>query len=107
MRQLFDHWQSLTELHRISALGTRLCFYSFDKKLESTTPPLRLTTIPRNEAYVNDIVPVDRWDTDILSDDGYNRFMKVCDHVRALAVAEGVWLFFICMITLLTSAQAR
>jgi hypothetical protein len=87
LRQLFD--QSLTELHGISALGTRLCFYCLDKNSESTTPP----PIPRNEAYVNDTAPVDRWDADILTDDGYNRFMKVTEHVRALAVAEGVCLF--------------
>ena len=35
-RQLYD--QSLSELRGISALGTKLCFFSLDKKLESLTP---------------------------------------------------------------------
>lgn len=87
LRQFFD--QSLTELHGISALGLRLCFYCLEKNSETTTPP----SIPRNDAYVNDTAPADRWDADILTDDGYNHFMKLAEHVRVLAVAEGVWLF--------------
>jgi len=82
LRQLFD--QSLTELHGISALGTRLCFYCLDKAAESVTPP----PIHRGAAYVNDTAPADRWDADILTDDGYNRFMDVVEHVRALAAVE-------------------
>jgi hypothetical protein len=84
LRQLFD--QSLTELHGVSALGTRLCFYCLDKNTESLTPPL----IPRNAAYVNDTAPADRWDADVLTDNGYNRFMNIVDYVRALTAAEGV-----------------
>ena len=44
LRQLFD--QSLAELHWISTLGTRLCFYCLDKNPESLTP------LAPNAAYV-------------------------------------------------------
>ena len=84
LRQLYD--QSLSELRGISALGTKLCFYSLDKSLESLTP----LAIPRNEAYINDTAPVARWDSDMLTDNGYDRFMGVCNEVKALAAAEGV-----------------
>jgi hypothetical protein len=84
LRQLFD--QSLTELHGISTLGTRLCFYCLDKNTESLTP----RPIPQNAAYVNDTAPADRWDADILTDDGFNRFMNIVEHVKALAAVEGV-----------------
>ena len=84
LRQLYD--QSLSELHGISALGTKLCFYSLNKSLESLTP----LAIPRNETYINDTAPVDCWDSDILTDNGYNRFKGVCDKVKALATVEGV-----------------
>ena len=30
--------------------------------------------------------------TDLLTDDGYNRLMQVAEHVRTLAAAEGVWI---------------
>jgi hypothetical protein len=92
LRQLYD--QSLSELRGISALGTKLCFYSLDKSLESLTP----IAIPRNDAYINDTAPVDRWDLDVLTDDGYNRFMDVCNEVKDLAIVEGVWLFFFILI---------
>ncbi|KIM78059.1 hypothetical protein PILCRDRAFT_11507 [Piloderma croceum F 1598] len=84
LRQLFD--QSLTELHGISALGTRLCFYCLDKNTESLTP----RPIPQIAAYINDTAPADRWDADILTDDGFNRFMNIVEHVKALAAVEGV-----------------
>ena len=87
LKQLFD--QSLTELHGISALGTRVCFYCLNKSTESVTPP----PIPHNTVYVNDTAPADRWDADILTDDGYDCFMNIVRHVGALAAVEGATLF--------------
>ena len=64
LRLLYDRDQSPSELHGISALGTKNCFHSLDKSLESLTP----LAIPRKEAYINDnTAPVDRWDSDILT----------------------------------------
>jgi hypothetical protein len=84
LTQLFD--ESLSELHGISALGTRLCFYCLDKNTESLTPPF----IPRISAYINDVTPAHLWDTDILTDEGYNRFMGFVQRIKALATNEGV-----------------
>jgi hypothetical protein len=92
LRQLFG--QSLTKLHGISALGTRLCFYY---------PSL----IPRNAAYINDTAPADRWYADILADDGYNRFMNIVEHVRALATAECVWPFLLVLLIRLMLAPVK
>jgi hypothetical protein len=50
------------------------------------TPP----PVPWDFAYVNDVAPGHRWDTDILTPDGYNRFMNVVEHVRDRAAIEGV-----------------
>jgi hypothetical protein len=50
------------------------------------TPP----PIPQNAAYVNDTAPADRWDADILTANGYNRFMNIVEQVKALAAVEGV-----------------
>jgi hypothetical protein len=81
LRQLFD--QSLTELHGISALGTKLCL---DTNTESLTPPL----IPQNAAYINSTTPANCWDADILTDNGYNHFMNIVEHIKALAAVEAV-----------------
>ena len=97
LRQVYD--QSFSELRGISALGTKLrvCFYSLDKNLESIILVTSLA-IPRNEAYINDTAPVDGWNSDTLTDDGYKRFMGVCEEVKTLAAVEatlkGMWPFF-------------
>ena len=85
MRELFD--RGLSEVHGISALGTKLCFYCLDKKAESLTPLF----IPRDPAYIKDVAPAHLWDTDLLTDDGYDRFMGIVQRVKARAVDEGVY----------------
>ena len=90
LRELFDD-QSMSGLYGISALGTRLSFYCLDTGInaESVTPPFRV--IPRNPAaasytYANNVAPAHLWGTDILTDDGYDRFMGFVQHIKALAV---------------------
>lgn len=82
LRQLYD--QSLSELRGISALGTKLCFYSLDKSLESLTP----LAIPRNEAYINDTAPVARWDSDIL---GMTASWEFVTKLRLLLLLRVCW----------------
>ena len=84
MRELFD--QSISEVHGISALGTKLCFYCLDKKAESLTPRF----IPRDTAYIKDVAPAHLWGSDLLTDDGYDRFMGIVQRVKARAADEGV-----------------
>jgi hypothetical protein len=50
------------------------------------TPPL----IPQNAAYINSTTPANCWDADILTDDGYNHFMNIVEHIKALAAVEAV-----------------
>ena len=86
MRELFD--RSLSEIYGVSALGAKLCFYCLDKKAESLTPLL----IPRDPAAPNFKydAPAHLWDTDLLTDDGYDRFMGIVQRIKARAVDEGV-----------------
>jgi len=37
--------------------------------------------------YVADTVPTERWDTDITTEDGYQRFMAVINDVKEMAAA--------------------
>jgi hypothetical protein len=93
MEQLSD--QRRIELHGISAFGTRMCFYCLAKNSESVTPP----PVPWDFAYVKDVAPADRWDMDILTPDGYNRFVNIVEHVRDRAAIEGV-AFLLVLITI-------
>jgi len=90
LRELFDD-QGMSEIYGISALGTRLSFYCLDtdKNAESVTPPFQV--VRRNPeaasyAYANNVAPAHLWDTDILTDDGYDRFMGFVQRIKALAV---------------------
>ncbi|KAF8880504.1 hypothetical protein BD779DRAFT_1548580 [Infundibulicybe gibba] len=76
-----------TELHGISALGTRLRFYCCDRAESVVTSP----PILQHTTSTNDVAPADLWDTDLLTDSGYGRFMDFLAHVMTLAAAEGAW----------------
>lgn len=84
IEELFD--QSPSEIHGVSALGQKLCFYCYDKHTQTLTPQ----RIPRHPDIVTNTAPADRWDTDIITDEGFDRFMDIVEHVKTLSVIEGV-----------------
>ena len=62
------HWapseypHPLPILYGISATGTKLCFFEFNKQLGSVTPP----QIPKHPLFAVTTTPVDWWDCDVL-----------------------------------------
>ena len=72
---------STPRLHGVSAMGQRLAFYHLDKETSRLTPSY-IAPSPNTDA-----VPVERWDTDITTEDGYQRFMAVINDVKEMAAA--------------------
>jgi len=72
-------------LHSLSALGTRLCFYTFDRATRVILPP----PIQRDPELVNDTAPPTRWSLDLLSPDGEDRARSTAQDVRRIAAALG------------------
>ncbi|KAF8326414.1 hypothetical protein F5887DRAFT_1289043 [Amanita rubescens] len=72
---------STHRLHGVSAMGQRLAFYHLDKATSRLTPSY---IAPSSNT---DTVPVERWDTDITTEDGYQRFMAVISDVKEMAAA--------------------
>lgn len=71
--------QSLSELRGISAFGKRLCL----KKFRTHDSP----------SYLSKMTPQSIAGTRIYYiDNSHNRFMTAVEHVRALTIAQGVWL---------------
>jgi len=67
-------------LHAVSAMGTRLCFYSLDTaNVEASIVPLR---IPRHPSIVNDTAPVQRWGCDVLDAEGETRLRAVVNEIK-------------------------
>jgi hypothetical protein len=78
--------KSPAEIHGVSALGPKLCFYCYDKDKETYSPEL---IIP-DPHTLTDTAPADRWETDITTDDGFDTFMALVAHVKTLSVTERV-----------------
>lgn len=66
-------------LHGVSAMGQRLAFYCLDKATSRLTPHY---IAPSSNT---DTVPVERWDTDVTTEDGYQKFMAVINDVKEMA----------------------
>jgi hypothetical protein len=62
----------LDTLNGVSAFGTRIAFYTYDK--QTRIFPSRIFPDPERET---DTAPLDRWDCDVLEDDGSQRFQDL------------------------------
>lgn len=76
----------LPVIHGVSALGTRLCFYSYHRDNETLTPP----PIPRDAGLMTDVAPAAWWDIDLLSEEGVKRMTDVAIAVKSM-VARHQW----------------
>ncbi|KAH9957035.1 hypothetical protein BC827DRAFT_1228390 [Russula dissimulans] len=79
--RLVDLWKvwhtPLPILYGISAVGTRLCFYEFEKASRRTTPRF----IPSDPEFATDVAPQERWDCDVLEADGEQRLRALATHI--------------------------
>ena len=83
MRNGFDELiddLAIPTLHGISALGPHLSFYAYSKDENNIHPPLIL----RDPNQVNDRAPAERWDTELISNDGVRRLTAVANHVKEM-----------------------
>ncbi len=68
----------LDTLHGVSAFGTRLSFYSYDK--QTCILPRRVSLDGERET---DFAPSSRWDCDILEDEEGQRFQDIVAEIKA------------------------
>lgn len=71
---------AIPSLHGISMLGPHLSFYTYSKSDNKLHPPC----IPSDPVYVNDVAPAQRWNTEVMSEEGIRRFTEVADHVKLM-----------------------
>lgn len=76
---LAERWP-LRTLHAISALGTRLCFYSIDTTDLANAEILPLPTAP-HPTRVNNCAPAERWEYDIMEEKGEAKLRAVVQDV--------------------------
>jgi hypothetical protein len=67
----------LDTLNGVSAFGTRLAFYAYDKQT-----PILPRLISLDLQWDTDTAPLDRWDCDILEDEGGQRFQELVADIK-------------------------
>lgn len=72
-------------LYAASAMGTKLCFFRKDRD-GLVTPPF----ICSDTAAEVDVAPKERWDCDILEDDGAQRLQAVVEEIKQTCASEGL-----------------
>lgn len=85
MRDRFAVLQELIltpRLHAFSALGNKLAHY----KLIAGDLELIPNEIPRNRRYMTDTAPKSLWNIDVLTEDGFARFMDVVADVKQMSL---------------------
>jgi hypothetical protein len=70
----------LPTLHAISAMGTRLCFYSVDTT-DLATAEILPVPIVRHSTRVNDYAPAERWEYDVMEEGGETNLRAVIQEV--------------------------
>ena len=82
VREFIEELQ-IPRLHGVSAIGVRVAFYEYDAATKILDPPLIL----RDPICVNDTAPAERWNTDVLSEYGFQLMVQVAAHVKEMAHA--------------------
>ncbi|KAF8312893.1 uncharacterized protein EI90DRAFT_3137008 [Cantharellus anzutake] len=83
MRERFESFAeqvSIDTLYGISALGSRVCVYSYDRATRRIVP----AAIEKDASRVNDRAPAKWWGLDILEDDGEAHLRQVTTHVHQM-----------------------
>ena len=70
----------LSKLHGVSAIGTKLCFYSAHQTQNSLA--IKLQRIPADPQLTTDMAPQSRWDVDVLEDGGVVHLREVVDAIK-------------------------
>ncbi|KAL4253898.1 hypothetical protein ABKN59_004211 [Abortiporus biennis] len=75
--QLNEDHCPLPVLHVISAMGTKLCFYSKHQDAHCIQPSY-ISTCP----YETDTAPVERWNYDIREEEGLQKFITIIREIK-------------------------
>ena len=67
-------------LYGMSALGSKVCFYTYDKGTKSLSPEV----IKGDQNLIFDTAPADHWSLDITTPDGEKELRRVVMHVKAM-----------------------
>ena len=74
------HLVKIPKLYAISAIGKRLCHYTFDKATRTIHP----IHIADSTIHLQDTAPIERWDSNIVEPEGHDRFLAAVQEIRVM-----------------------
>ena len=77
-KNLFDN-VVIGILYGVSGIGTKICIYEWTKETGLSPAP-----IPEDPIRLKDTAPVNRWNHDIMTPEGEQRFREVVAHIKTM-----------------------
>ncbi|KAI0247762.1 hypothetical protein BJV78DRAFT_890337 [Lactifluus subvellereus] len=74
------HLVRIPKLYGISAIGRQLSYYTYDKASGVVEPP----PLPDNPYVVLDTAPIERWDTNIMQEEGRTKFLAMVEEIKQM-----------------------
>jgi hypothetical protein len=71
----------ISKLYGVSAIGRRIAYFSFDKGTRKIEPDIKKNL----SDFIQDVAPIDWWDTNIMEDAGRSKFLCVVEKVKEMA----------------------
>ena len=78
-----SHLVKIPKLYGISAIGRQLSYYEYNKASGRIIPD----ALPDSSTIVVNMAPVERWDTNIMEPEGYDKFVRIIEEVKRMTFA--------------------
>lgn len=76
----FAHLVRIPKLYGISAMGRQVAYYTYDRASGAVEP----AALPADPNRVTDTAPVERWDTNIMQEEGRTKFLAMVEEIKKM-----------------------
>ena len=84
-----SHLIRIPKLYAISAIGRHLAYYTYENATGLVEPP----RIDDSVSVVRDTAPIERWNSNVMGDEGYAKFIWMAEEIRTMTA--NLWYEFI------------
>ncbi|KAF8339902.1 uncharacterized protein EI90DRAFT_3117677 [Cantharellus anzutake] len=74
------HLVQIPKLYGVSAIGRQLSYYTYDRAGRTVEP----VAIADSATVIVDTAPVERWDTNIMEEEGHNKFVTIVEEIKQI-----------------------
>ncbi|KAF8522059.1 hypothetical protein JB92DRAFT_3110860 [Gautieria morchelliformis] len=74
------HLVKIPRIYGVSAMGKQLSYYAYEKASNTVDP----VALPDSTPFVIDTAPIERWGTNIMQDEGRDKFLAVVEEIKQM-----------------------